>query len=139
MQRVELHQDYSLPVERVFAYLSEHEHLGPLFGAKIKRLSNGNESRNGVGSSRQLRIAIMPPFVETVTAMIPNELIEYKITKGSPLRDHVGRMVFTPHGTGCHLDYTIEFGAVLPGIDKVVKLGLQRSLEKALPTVDALA
>ena len=139
MQKVELHQDYSLPVERVFAYLGEHENLGPLFGAKIKRLNDGNESRNGVGSARQLRIAIAPPFVETVTAMIPNELIEYRITKGSPLKNHVGRMVFTPKGSGCHLDYTIEFGSKIPGLDRLVKLGLESSLKKGLPRVDSLA
>ena len=36
------------------------------------------------------------PFEETVTQFEPDELIEYRITKGTPLRDHVGVMRFTP-------------------------------------------
>jgi hypothetical protein len=36
--RVDITHDFGLPAERVYAYLAEHEHLGPLFGAKITRL-----------------------------------------------------------------------------------------------------
>jgi hypothetical protein len=37
MQRVVADQDFALPPGRVFAYLSEHENLGPLFGARVRR------------------------------------------------------------------------------------------------------
>ncbi len=137
MQRIEIDQDFSKPVERVYAYLAEHENLGPLFGVKITRVRDGDTERNGVGSVRALRLAVLPPFEETVTEAIPNELIRYRITKGSPLRDHHGEMRFTPLGTGTHLRYVIEFGAVAPGLDKIIKLGLERSLRAALPSVDA--
>jgi hypothetical protein len=54
MQRVHVIQDFPQPVEEVFAYLSEQENLAPLFGAKIKRLSDGSDgTRNGVGASRE--------------------------------------------------------------------------------------
>lgn len=139
MQRVEIEQDFSKPVDRVFAYLAEHEHLGPLFGAKITRLRDGDTERNGVGSVRQLRIAVLPPFEETVTEVVPDELIRYRITKGSPLRGHHGEMRFSPRGTGTHLHYVIEFGAVVPGLDRLVKLGLERSLKANLPKVDERA
>ena len=139
MQRVEIDHDFFKPVEAVFAYLSEHENLGPLFGAKVTRVKDGHTERNGVGSVRKLRVAVLPPFEETVTEVIPNELIRYKITKGSPLRDHHGEMRFSPHGTGCHLRYVIEFGAVVPGLDRVVKAGLERSIKANLPKVDAEA
>ncbi len=137
MQRVIVDHDFVLPPARVFAHLAEHENLGPLFGAKVTRVRDGNTERNGVGSVRALRVAVLPPFEETVTEAIPNELIRYRITKGSPLRDHHGEMRFTPLGTGTHLRYVIEFGAVAPGLDKIIKLGLERSLRAALPSVDA--
>ena len=38
MQRIEITQDFALPVDRVYAFLSEHENLGPLLGAKITRV-----------------------------------------------------------------------------------------------------
>jgi hypothetical protein len=139
MQRIEIDQDFTLPVERVYAYLAEHENLGPVFGAKIVRVRDGDDSRNGAGSVRQLRIAVLPPFEETVTSAIPNQSIDYEITKGSPLRNHHGTMTFSSTGTGSHLNYVIEFGAVLPGLDRVIKPGLERAVRKGLKTVDLKA
>lgn len=140
MQRVVVERDFSLPPGRVFAYLAEHEHLGPLFGAEIRRLRDGTDGeRNGVGSVRQLKVGPLPPFEETVTEVIPNELIRYRITKGSPLRDHEGVMRFTPKGAGTHLHYEISFGAVVPGLDWVVATGLRRNIAKGLAQVETSA
>jgi uncharacterized protein YndB with AHSA1/START domain len=139
MQRIEIDRDFSLPVERVYAYLAEHEHLEPLFGAKVARVRDGDTTRNGAGSVRQLRIGILPPFEETVTDAVPNQRIDYKITKGSPLRDHHGSMVFSSNKGGSHLNYVIEFGAVVPGLDRVIKRGLERTVRKGLSAVDANA
>jgi hypothetical protein len=139
MQRIEIDHDFSLPVERLYAYLSEHENLGPLFGAKIARVRDGDSERNGTGSVRQLRVGILPPFEETVIDAVPNQKIDYRITKGSPLRNHRGSMIFTSTGSGSHLNYVIEFGAVVPGLDRVVKPVLEGNIRKGLQTVDSLA
>lgn len=139
MARVLVERDFALPVARVYGYLAEHENLAPLFGAKVTRLRDGDASRNGVGSVRRLKVGPLPPFEETVTQAVDGELVEYRITKGSPLRDHVGRMEFSPHGAGTHLRYTIDFGAVVPGLDKVIAVGLARTVRKGLATVDARA
>lgn len=136
MQRVEIEHTFAKPVEQVYAYLAEHEHLGSLFGAKITRVRDGDASRNGVGSVRKLQIAVLPPFEETVTEAIENELIRYRITKGSPLKGHHGEMQFSPQGSGTRMRYVIEFGSAVPGLDRVVKLGLERSIRKGLPEVD---
>jgi len=141
MQRVIVDHDFPVPIERSFAYLAEHENLGVLFGAKVTRLRDGTDGeRNGVGSVRQLRVGPLPPFVETVTEVVPNELIRYRITKGSPLRDHRGEMRFTPNADGTsHLHYEISFGAVVPGLDFVIAKGLKGNIEKGLDKADAAA
>jgi uncharacterized protein YndB with AHSA1/START domain len=139
MQRIEIDQDFTLPVERVYAYLAEHENLGPLFGAKIARVRDGDSERNGAGSVRQLRVGLLPPFEETVINAVPNRKIDYRITKGSPLRNHSGSMTFTSTGTGSHLKYVIEFGAVVPGLDRIVKPVLEGNIRKGLKTVDSKA
>ena len=138
--RVVVDQDFSQPLDRVFAYLSEHEHLGPLFGAKITRVRDGEDGqRNGVGSVRRLKVGPLPPFEETVTEMVPNELIRYRITKGSPLRNHEGVMRFSPRGSGSHLHYEISFGAVVPGLDRLIAAGLKRNISAGLQKVDSSA
>jgi uncharacterized protein YndB with AHSA1/START domain len=141
MQTVTIDRDFTLPPERVFTHLAEHENLEPLFGAKIKRLSDGDDgTRNGPGSSRQLRLGPLPPFVETTTEVVPNELIRYRITKGSPLRGHEGVMRFTPTaGGGTHLHYEITFGAAVPGVDRVVAAMLRRTVPRGLDKVDGAA
>jgi hypothetical protein len=136
MQRIDITTDLRSPVSAVYDHLSEHENLGPLFGARIRRVRDGHASRNGVGSVRALRLGLLPEFEETVTEAVPDSVIEYRITKGSPLRDHVGRMVFTPHGTGTRLHYVIEFGAVVPGFDRVAARLVERSVRRGLAQVD---
>lgn len=141
MQKIAVEQDFNVPVERAFAFLSEHENLSNLFPAKVTRVKDGDDgSRNGVGSVRKLRIAILPPFEETNTNVVENELVEYRISKGSPLRNHRGKMTFSPReGGGSHLRYEIEFGAVVPGLDVLVAKGLERNLRQGLTKVDQLA
>ena len=90
-QRVHITHEYKSDPQTVFEKLAEHENLGPVFGAKITRVSDGATTRNGVGSVRRIKIGPLPAFEETTTTARPNELIEYKITKGSPLRGHWGR------------------------------------------------
>ena len=141
MQRLVFDQDFTLPVERVYAYLAEHEHLGILFAPiKVERLSDGTDSRNGVGSSRKMSLAGQLPFVETTTEAVLNERIAYKITKGSPLKNHHGVMEFSPLPTGgSHLHYAIEFGSKIPGVDVVVGKALTRSVTAGLKKIDAKA
>jgi uncharacterized protein YndB with AHSA1/START domain len=135
---VHVEHDFAKPVDRVFAYLAEHEHLADLFGAKVTRLNDGTDgTRNGVGSRRSLRIAVLPPFEETVTEWVPDELIVYRITKGSPLRGHEGVMRFSAlPGGGSHLDYRIRLASPVPGLAAIVQKALTRSVTKALPKVD---
>lgn len=137
VQRVIVDHDFELPPEKVFAFLSEHENLEALFGAKIKRVRDGTDgTRNGVGSVRSLKVGPAPAFEETVTEVKTNELIRYRITKGSPMTGHEGVMVLTPAGEGTHLHYEIIFGAKVPGLDRVVATVLRRSIPKGLAEVD---
>lgn len=138
MQRVDITQDFALPVDRIFAYLSEHENLAPLFGLSVTRLQDGDTSRNGVGSVRRLRLGPLPAFEETITEVVDDQLIVYRISKGSPLKNHKGTMTFTPQGAGCRLHYVIEFDAP-PVLDRIIQAGLTRNVSKGLKTVDAKA
>lgn len=130
--------DFSKPPERVFEYMAEHENLAELFGANVTRLQDGRDGeRNGVGSVRQLKIGPAPPFEETVTEFERPSRIVYRITKGSPLRGHVGVMTFEPDGRGgTHLHYDIRLASPIPGLAALVRTSLTRSVNKGLATVD---
>jgi hypothetical protein len=138
-QRIEIVQEFpAIPVNRLFAWLGEHENLATIFApAKIKRLKDGYEARNGVGSARELSILGGPPFVETVTAYTENELIEYRITQGSPLKNHHGVMRFYEFNGGSRLHYTITFEGKVPLLGNIVRVLLDRSIRKGLKKVRA--
>ena len=73
-------------------------------------------------------------------AFDPPRRIEYRITKGSPIRDHLGVMEFSPlPGGGSHLDYRIRLGSPIPGVALAVKTSLTRSISKSLGQLDARA
>ncbi len=133
-QRVHVTHTFSSEPAVVFAKLSEHENLGPVFGAKITRVRDGETSRNGVGSTRRLKIGPLPAFEETTTMSEPDTSIEYKITKGGPLRGHWGRQQLAPTADGgTLLDYTIGFDAPVPGMASLVGKILTRTISKGLP------
>lgn len=137
-QRIEVTQDFSFPVERLYAFLSEHENLGAIFPAKIKRIRAGQDGANGVGSVRRINVAPGLALEETVTKAEPNQLIEYTITKGGwPINHHLGVMRFSSTAKGSRLHYTIDLGAALPGSAWLVKTALGGSIRSGLKKLAA--
>jgi uncharacterized protein YndB with AHSA1/START domain len=132
---VRIEHDFAKPPEAIFAHLAEHENLAEVFGAKIERLRDGQDGeRNGVGSAR--KIGPLAPFEETVSEFVPNERIVYRITKGSPLRGHVGVMTFSPTPGGTHFAYDIRLASPVPGLALLVRAALTRSITQSLPKVE---
>jgi uncharacterized protein YndB with AHSA1/START domain len=128
---------FDKPPEAIFAHLAEHENLAEVFGAKVTRVRDGDGGeRNGVGSVRRLQIGPLPPFEETVTEFVPFERIVYRITKGSPLRGHVGVMSFAPAAGGTLFHYDIRIASPIPGIAPLVRAALTRSITASLPKVE---
>jgi uncharacterized protein YndB with AHSA1/START domain len=137
LSHVHVTHDFRAPVERVFAYLAEHENLAALFGTRIERVCDGDPERNGVGSRRRLSFHGLLPFEETVTTFAPNERIVYRITKGSPMRDHEGTIAFAAtDGGGTRLDYRIRFGSAVPGLAAVVARALHGNIARGLRKLD---
>jgi uncharacterized protein YndB with AHSA1/START domain len=138
-RHVHVEHHFAKPPEAIFAYLAEHEHLADVFGATIKRLRDGEGERNGIGSVRELKIGPLPPFEETVTEFAAPERIVYRITKGSPLRGHVGVMTFAPASGGTDFVYDIRLASPIPGVAAVVQKALTRSITASLAKVESAA
>ena len=137
---VKVEHTFAKPPERIFAHLAEHENLAELFGARITRLKDGAQDRNGVGSVRKLKVGPGPPFEETVTEFVPPERIVYRITKGGPLKGHLGVMTFAPTADGgTRFEYDIRVASPIPGLAPLVRASLTRSITQALPKVEAAA
>jgi uncharacterized protein YndB with AHSA1/START domain len=133
---IQMNETFNAPVSTVFAELSDHEKMGKVLGAKVKRIKDGKGNVNGIGSVRRLTPVPLADFEETVTGFEPNKLIEYTVTKGSPIKNHLGRMVFSESNGKTHLHYTIQFdmklGIPFTGfllktvLEKVISSGLHK-------------
>jgi len=134
---VHVQRDFGAPPEQVFDHLAEHENLAAVFGARVSRLNDGHDgTRNGVGSRRELKLGPLPTFDETVTRYERPEVIEYEISRGGVLKDHVGIMTFSPTASGgTHFDYRIRVESKIPGTSRLITSVLARSIEKGLRTV----
>jgi uncharacterized protein YndB with AHSA1/START domain len=135
-QQIEVVQDFTLPVEQVFAFFAEHENLSKVMPFGVKRVTPGPHGRYGVGSTRRLTVAGVAPIDEEITAFEENALIEYRMTSPGPMRNYVATQRFATHGHGgTRLTWTIAFDAVLPGsgrpLAKGMELGLRRGLRGA--------
>lgn len=131
---IQMHATFNAPVTTVFAELSDHEKLSSVLGAPIKRIKNGKDDINGIGSVRRITPLPLAGFEETVTGYEPNKLIEYTISKGSPLKNHLGRMVFSENNGKTHLHYTIQFDMklALPLSGFVLKTVLEKVISNGL-------
>ena len=128
MEEIYFEKIFKTPRKAVFAHLSDHEKLSPIFNARIKCIKDGNI--NGKGSVREIRLVPGIKFEETITGFVPDTRIEYMISKGSPLKNHKGVMQFSDHGSGTRLRYRIEFESKypIPFLGSIIRWGLERTI-----------
>lgn len=119
------------PVEELFAELADHERLGNVFGVPVRRVRDGEGEPNGVGSVRRMGVGPLR-LEETVTAIEPQRLIEYRITRGAgPVRNHRGRLEFSSVGTGSRVIWTIDYDS-LPIVGTALQTVLARIIKRGL-------
>jgi len=132
VKTITIHKEFNAPLTEVFSTLSDHHKFGKICGIKMTRIHDGDDGANGLGSIRKINIGPLPAFEETITDFIPNELIEYKITQGSPIKNHVGTLRFSGQNNKTILDYTIELESVIPFTTGIIKSALENGLSKGL-------
>lgn len=134
IQTITINQAFDAPVKKVFSTLSDHKTFGKICGIDMERIVDGTNQPNGLGSVREIKIGVLPPFEETITKFIDNERIEYKITKGSPIKNHIGVMRFSEVKGKAQLNYTIKLESKIPlttGLIKtVLGFGIKRGLKR---------
>ena len=131
-QSISMHFKFKKPLSQVFQDLSDHERFGELCGINMKRIKDGADQVNGLGSVRAINIGPLPSFEETITEFEENKFIEYKITKGSPIKNHVGTLKFRESGEGCELDYVIKLESKIPFTTGLIKTAIKQGISKGI-------
>lgn len=123
-QSIHIQETIDAPIDVVFMRFSDHEWFAGLFGGRCKRIVDGQHEINGLGSVRRLG-AGPAAFDETIVEFQPNTMIHYRITRGGPLKNHLGELRFTDRGGQTHLDYRIRFEGKWPLVGLAVKKALE--------------
>lgn len=134
--RIDLTHTSTKPVDTLFALLADHNQLGPILGANVRRIHDGKRDVNGVGSVRRITLGGVLSFEETVTAVTPQSRIAYRITRGAyPIRNHAGHLEFHGQGDGSRVDWHIEFDSALPVAGGLVAGVLKKVIGRGLRKV----
>lgn len=131
---------FDAPPPQVFDFFARHENLSHVFGGKI-RLSKAapeGDDPNGLGSIRHIKLGPGPGFEERIERYDPPQCIEYTITGGSPVKDHYGRMQFSPDGDGTLMHYSIRLTGRIPGTSGLIGKVMADGLSKGLPRAERL-
>lgn len=137
-QCIEIQQDFKAPLQEIFSLLTDHEKFGSIVGANIQRIAEGTDGfPNGKGSVRRISSFPVPPFEETVTNFEENALMEYTVSKGGPIKNHLGRLRFSGNEKVTNLIYRIEFEPKLPFTGGLVKSAIEKPLRAGLKKLAA--
>lgn len=139
-QEVRFQTTVKAPRERVFAFLADHQKFARLFGGTCTRIKDGEGDVNGLGSVRRLGPGPLS-FDETIVTFEPSTRIEYTVTRGSPIKNHLGTVDLSDApGGGTAIDYVIRFEPKIPctggAIAALLRTALKVNANKALSTLE---
>jgi hypothetical protein len=135
--QVQFDEFFPAPRAKIFAFFANHENLGLILGGKVRRIKDGEDAKhpNGLGSVREIRLPGQLPFEETITTFTPDTLIEYTVTRGSPIKNHFGHIEFANAPGGTQMHYTIAFEPRIPFTGGLIRAILNSGFKKGLPRV----
>lgn len=110
--RTEITETIRAPIGEVFDRLADHNRMGEYMSADIRRTcdsTTAGEGVNGTGSVRTLKILGLSDFDETVVKYVKPAKLEYKITRGSPLKNHLGVITLKEENGAVNIHWVIAF------------------------------
>ncbi len=134
--KITLEHEFLASPEQVFDYFADHEKFGRLWPAKIRRIKTGESEPNGIGSVREIRVGPVR-LEETIVSFRRPELLEYRVTRGGPLKNHLGHIEFHRSDSGgTRIFYTIEYDGRFPLVGGLIGKQLRRDWTQGVSRVE---
>ncbi|MEU1982859.1 SRPBCC family protein [Nocardia sp. NPDC019395] len=112
------------PRATVYRLFADRESINPHLAVNITLVKPGTTEREGVGAQHKIGLGPVG-VVEEITALVPNERMEYKIVKGAPVKSHTGVITFADADNGTRVSYTMTSEPSLPVPAKALEVGLK--------------
>lgn len=137
-QTIVLHADIKAPADLVYDFFCDHESFGRIWPGKTKRIKDSAEAGNpnGLGSMRSITLGPIV-FEETyITCERPRQ-IQYTVTRGGPIKNHLGTINFIDEGDSTRIDYTIAFDPRIPFTGCLIASSLKRDWRRGIQPIIA--
>ena len=134
--RIILEQFLPVEPELVWPYVSEPDLMNAWSLAPVRAAAPGDGgSADSVGAMRVVTLRALGrevPLEEVIERAKPPASLVYRVVGGVPLRHHRGEITLTKEGSGSHLRWNVEFESPLAGVDRMMKLVLEKQLRSSL-------
>ncbi|MDA8789439.1 SDR family NAD(P)-dependent oxidoreductase [Pseudomonadales bacterium] len=131
-KNIQINEVIDADIDTVFDALSDHKWFTSLFGGPCKVVKEGDKEQNGLGSVRQMGAGPLS-FDETIVAFDRPKRIDYAVTRGGPIKNHLGQIVLSERNGKTHLNYNIRFEGKLPMAGEVVEKVISSAWKKNAP------
>lgn len=135
-QTVELSATIEADPESIYDFLIDHESFGRIWPSTMTRIRDSDEpgNPNGVGSVRLVKQGLLQ-FEETHITCERPRLIQYRVTRGGPIKNHLGSIRLIPDASGTRIHYTIEFDPKIPCTGCLIACLLKRDWARGIAPV----
>lgn len=132
---VRMQRRIAAPIERVFAYIADHEGYARLPGVRRARLiRGGHEEPGGVGAQRELSIG-PGRMTEQITAFDPPRYLAYRIVSAPFPIKHIGAEVrLREIAGGTEVHWVTRFRAKTPVGQRLVERSVAMTFTAAFGT-----
>lgn len=136
VQVVSFDRFFPAPSEQVFEQFADHSRFGELWGLKVVRIRASKDpvEPNGAGSVRRVP-SPLGAFEETVLSFVRGQRIAYTVSRGGPIKDHLGQIAFTPAAGGTRVHYTIRFSPRIPFTGALIAAIVRRDFNRGADRV----
>src|SRR5262249_14852046 len=135
-------QDLPAPPAKAWPYLTDPARMNDWSDAYIELLTPGPGGRpDEPGATRRATIQALgakSQLVEAIVESTPPERLVYRVVSGGLIRNHRGVVELAATPEGSRLTWQIEFGAPLPGLDRVLGWMFKPKMEQGLKALAAL-
>ncbi|MEW5734132.1 MAG: SRPBCC family protein [Thermodesulfobacteriota bacterium] len=122
-QEVRIHQKFSASPNAVFEQVTSPALMSAWAGIKLAPVAPGKDAAEPFGEGCVRKVTIGPSsFEETVLSFDRPASYTYTISKGSPLKNYLGRVDVFPVDGGCEVWWTISFDAKLPVLAPIIAI-----------------
>ncbi len=135
-QRVVLTACVQAPPEQIYDFFCDHESFGRIWPGEIRRIKDSDDpgNPNGVGSVRSIKLGPLK-FEETHITCDRPLCIQYRVTRGGPIKNHLGTIHFSPDGSATRIDYSIEFDPRVPLTGCLIARSLKRDWDRGIKPI----